>query len=91
MKVAENQSVTTLKVVRAHPIGGVIDATSNDAAITALKWKQARFSITSTVDSETRNGVVCDSVQVRFRPAVATGLMIQSIVFEYRPLFKETT
>ena len=91
MKVVENQSAIKLKVVRAHPIGGVIDATSNNASITALKWKQARFSITSTVDSETRNGVVCDSVQVRFRPAVATGLMIQSIVFEYRPLFKETT
>jgi hypothetical protein len=91
MKVAETTYANRLRVVRAHPIGGVIDATSNDAAITALKWKQARFSITSTVDSETRNGVVCDSVQVRFRPAVSTGLMIQSIVFEYRPLFKETT
>ena len=91
MKVTDTTYANQLGVVRAHPIGGVIDATSNDSAITVLKWKQARFSITSTVDSETRNGVVCDSVQVRFRPGGATSFMIQSIIFEYRPLFKETT
>jgi len=89
MKVLEVQYTNVLRVARGHPIGGVLDATSNDSALTVLKWKQAKFGITETVDSETRNGVTCNSVQVRFRPAVETGLMIQSIIFEYRPLFKE--
>ncbi len=91
MKVLEVQFTNVLRVARGHPIGGIIDSTSNDSALTVLKWKQAKFGITETVDTEARNGVTCNSVQVRFRPAVATGLMVQSIIFEYRPLFKENT
>ena len=90
MKVLETEDTDSIKVQRGHPIGGVLDATSNDSQVTVLKWKQAKFGITSTVDSETRNGVTCNSVQLRFNPNVSAGLMVQSIIFEYRPLYKES-
>ena len=83
MKVLEMPTSTVLKVKRGHPIGGVIGALSNDAQVSVLRWKQARFAITAPPK--------CNSVQIRFAPATATAVMIQNIVFEYRPLFKETT
>ena len=83
MKVLEMPTSTVLKVKRGHPIGGVIGALSNDAQVSVLRWKQARFAITAPPK--------CNSVQIRFAPATATAVMIQNITFEYRPLFKETT
>ena len=74
-----------IKVKRGHPIGFGVGTLSNNAQITVLRWKQARFAITTPPK--------CNSVQIRFAPGYATtgAVMIQNIVFEYRPLFKETT
>ena len=83
IKVLEMPTSTVLKVKRGHPIGGAIGALTNNEQITVLRWKQARFAITTPPK--------CNSVQIRFAPATATAVMIQNITLEYRPLFKETT
>ena len=85
MKVLEIKDSTEIKVKRAHPTGYGITTLANDAQITVLRWKQARFAITAPPK--------CNSVQIRFAPGYATtgAVMIQNITFEYRPLFKETT
>jgi len=85
MKVLEIKDSTEIKVKRGHPIGYGIGTLSNDAQISVLRWDQARFAITTPPK--------CNSVQIRFAPGYATtgAVMIQSIILEYRPLFKETT
>ena len=85
MKVLEIKDSTEIKVKRGHPIGFGSGTLTNNNQITVLRWDQARFAITTPPK--------CNSVQIRFAPGYSTtgAVMIENIMLEYRPLFKETT
>jgi hypothetical protein len=82
MKVLEIKSSTEIKVQRGA-LDTTIEAASDNKDISRLCSDQARFEITTPVK--------CSSVQLDILPAVTTYMEIEEIIFEYRPLFKEST
>lgn len=83
MKVLEIKSSTEIKVLRGA-LDTTIEAASNNKDISRLCSDQARFEITTPVK--------CSSVQLDIiHTGVTTYMEIEEIIFEYRPLFKETT
>jgi uncharacterized protein YdeI (BOF family) len=81
-KVLEIKSSVEIKTQRGA-LDTTIEAVNNNAGINRLCNDQARFSITTPVK--------CNSVQLDILPGVSTYMEIEEIIFEYRPLFKETT
>jgi hypothetical protein len=81
-KVLEIKSVTEIKTQRGA-LDTTIESVNDNAGVNRLCNQQDRFSITTPAK--------CNSVQLDIKPDVSTYMEIEEIVFEYRPLFKETT
>ena len=82
MKVLEIKSSTEIKVQRGA-LDTTIEVASDNKDISRLCSDQARFELTTPVK--------CSSVQLDIIPGVTTYMEIEEIIFEYRPLFKEST
>jgi len=82
MKVLEIKSSAEIKVERGA-LGTTIEAASDNKDVSRLCSDQARFNLTAPVK--------CSSVQLDIIPGVTTYMEIEEIIFEYRPLFKEST
>ena len=82
MKVLEIKSSTEIKVQRGA-LDTTIEVASDNKDVSRLSSDQARFALTTPVK--------CSSVQLDIIPGVTTYMEIEEIIFEYRPLFKEST
>ena len=82
MKVLEIKSSTEIKVQRGA-LDTTIEVASDNKDVSRLCSDQARFALTTPVK--------CSSVQLDIIPGVTTYMEIEEIIFEYRPLFKEST
>ena len=82
MKIVTVESTVGIRVERGA-MGTTAATHSDNAVVYVLRWKQARFAITSPVK--------CYSIQFKFHPTVASALMFSEFWVEYSPLVKETT